>query len=285
MVDARENAETGGRIQLWPDPTDEEAQRETEEEFKGLELEEALTRFAEVASIDGPEALLERTKERNQMSPLRAMIAATKHASRNRKVATKEGGVDDPEASLNYQIHQTARQKWKREVINRIEPSREAINDEQEIGLEEVEPFVKDNPMIPPGRELSFAKGLVAGFNGDYLTSTHFLAVQLEESLRNLLRVKGAITTALKGEFEEEHNLNNFLKDEDYQEEVTELFGEKLAWQLRSLLVDERGANLRNKVAHALEGDAGYFRRASSRFLWWLTWHVTVSPPPGVEEL
>lgn len=285
MVEVREQADVGKHIQLGSDLSNEEVQSKTEEEFKGLELEDALSSFAEVATIDEPEELRQKTKEMNQASPLQAMLAVTKHGSRNRKVAKKEGGLDDPDSTLDYQIHQTARRYWKWEVINHIEPAHQVIEGEHEIGVEELEPFFRDSPLIPPGRELSFATGLVAGFDGDYLTATHFLAVQLEESIRHLLRKKGVITTALKGEFEEEHNLNNFLKGENYQEDVTDLFGEELAWQLRSLLVDARGSNLRNKVAHALRSDTEYLRRVPSRFLWWLTWHMVVSPPSGVRTL
>lgn len=282
MVEAREEADPGGLVQINPDITDEEVQENSVELVEGLSLEKALTRFADIASISGPEALREETIERNRQRPLEAMLATTKHGSRRRKIAEKESGMDDPEDSLDYQTHQTARRNWKKDVVNRIDPSRQVISDEHNVGIEKLEPFVEGNPIIPPGRELSFAKGLAAGFNGDYLISIHLLTLQIEESIRHLLRKSGVITTALKGNFEEEHNLNNFLKSEDYQSNVAEIFGGEIAWQLRSLLVDARGANLRNKVAHSLRSDGEYLYRASSRYYWWLVWHLLVSPPPDI---
>jgi len=127
---------------------------------------------------------------------------------------------------------------------------------------------------------------LLAGFQGDFLTAAHILTVQFEESVRYLLRQEGVITSGFSADRTQyERNLNNFLDpDHDtYRAPILQLFGEDLAFQLTALLVDERGANLRNEVAHSLLPDQAYFQRPSIYF-WWLVWHLIVYGSPHLAE-
>jgi len=288
MVETRENAatSTSGQFVRIPTPIgNDEIQEQARKRLSGRDLMDGIIELACVTKPLHQEAVREQTTDLNKEVPLQAIIAASKHGSRMRKVAKKPGAFDDPEGALAYQMHERATLNWAWEVANRIEPGRLTLVDEHSIEIGDLLPLLEDNPLVLPGRRVAFARGVLAGLKGDFITSAHILTVQLEESIRNLLRQKNRITTYLKQEgFEEEYNLNTFLKDEAYREDMVDLFGEDWVFHLRSLLVDPRGANLRNKTAHALANDSE-LQDAPSRYYWWLVLHMIVQGSPRIDEL
>lgn len=288
MVETRENAanSTSGQFGRISTPIgNDEIQEHASNQLSGRSLMDGIIELACITEPLHPEAIREQTIELNREIPLQAMIAASKHGSGLRKVTKKPGAFDDPEGALAYQMHENALFNWTWEVANRIEPARRTLVEDHSIEIEDLFPLLEDNPLVPPGRLGSFALGLLAGLKGDFITSTHILTVQLEESIRNLLRERGRITTYLKQEgFEEEYNLNTFLKDEVYRDDMVDLFGEDWVFHLRSLLVDQRGANLRNKTAHALANDSE-LQEAPSRYYWWLVLHMIVQGSPHIDQL
>jgi len=126
------------------------------------------------------------------------------------------------------------------------------------------------------GRELTIAKGLFAGFNGDLIVSTHLLIPQIEESIRMQLTVRGAITSGFsRGNVQNEYDLNTTL----YMDEIKQLYDEDTIFDLRGLLVEHHGSNLRNYMAHGLLSDA-QLQSHSSLYLWGLTLRLCVMMLP-----
>ena len=50
---------------------------------------------------------------------------------------------------------------------------------------------------------------------------------------------------------------------------ISEVMSEDLQFELRALLIDPFGVNLRNQIAHGLVTD-GYFNSSHPIYLWWL---------------
>jgi hypothetical protein len=83
---------------------------------------------------------------------------------------------------------------------------------EHNPSTQDVFDIVRNNPFIPPGRELIFARGLLAGLNGDLLVSMHLLIPQIENSLRYILNGNGVITSSLSSDgIQEEFELNTVV--------------------------------------------------------------------------
>ncbi|MCS3659902.1 DUF4209 domain-containing protein [Salinibacter ruber] len=266
-----------------------------EEKFKerarkivaGLDLREALLEFAFLRPITSREELERMTRGSANVAPAQAMWAAKQTNAFGRVTGRKPSSEEDEEAAFEYEVYQSARFDWAFQVVNGIQPARWRINEDHDLTVDRISALLSDNPLVPKTRTESFAKGLHAGFEGDFLLANHILAVQFESSVRHLLQREGAITSgfAQEDKTQYERNLNNFLEagHDRYSSYITNLFGEDIAFQLRALLVDERGANLRNEVAHALLPDAAYYRRAAIYF-WWLVWHLIVYGSPHLAE-
>lgn len=131
-------------------------------------------------------------------------------------------------------------------------------------------PFLINNPLVSPGREYIIAQGLHAGLNYDFVTSTHLLIPQIEESLRYILiRFKIATASFDDNGIQNELNLNQFLKDEKFAGPLKKVFGEDFIFDLRGLLVERFSSNLRNDMAHGLIDYRSLFT-VSPIYFWWL---------------
>jgi hypothetical protein len=152
-----------------------------------------------------------------------------------------------------------------------IEPARRHILSEHYVRVQDFLPFVSDSPFIRPGREWIVARGFHAGLQGDFLTAVHFLIPQLEDSIRYILSQLGVITSGMDDEgIQDEYNLNRLFSASEYREPLTKTFGEDLIFDLRGLLVERFGANLRNELAHGLLSNNAFYA-VPGYYLWWLS--------------
>lgn len=74
------------------------------------------------------------------------------------------------------------------------------IRDKFVMNKSMVEFLVKDNPIIPDGRERIFQSGLYMFLNGDYYEALHILAPQVENLFRNIAREVGGLTVTLEND-------------------------------------------------------------------------------------
>ena len=106
---------------------------------------------------------------------------------------------------------------------------------------------------------------MVAGFAGDRVGFAHLAIPQIENSLRVVSRISGLPITAMNAEgVQEERDLNRLLTDEG----AKSVLGEALAWEMRSLLIEKTGPNLRNRLCHGLLGANDFDRPAMNLLLW-----------------
>jgi hypothetical protein len=127
-----------------------------------------------------------------------------------------------------------------------LKAARAAITNEHAIRLRDLDFLVLGNPFIPMGREGIFARGLQAGFEGDWLVAMHLLVPQIENSIRHVFQLSGEIVSTLQaGGTQEERDLGWLLTCS----KMTEVFGAPLTFDLRGLLIEKFGNNFRNNTA------------------------------------
>jgi lysyl-tRNA synthetase class 1 len=129
-----------------------------------------------------------------------------------------------------------------------------------EIGGVPDTPNIFDCALIPEDRVSLYREGLFAFEGEDYVKCIHVLVPQVENSLRELLKMLGRTITKTDedGNFELK-NMNDVLHDTS----VRETLEEELWYFLKVLYVDKRGMNLRNLVAHGI-APVGSFNRVNA---------------------
>lgn len=182
-----------------------------------------------------------------------------------RMETTAFGNLNDE--ALKQKMLQIARESmWPVTVDFWIEPAREAIVRAHNVRLHDLTFLVINNPFVREGREGLYLRGIQAGFYGDWALSTHFLIPQLEDSVRRVLQLRGGVTSTLESGVQDERDLNQIL----WMDEAVEAFGLDILFDLRGILIERFGYNLRNEMAHGLLDEGGFYG-VGSVYLWWLT--------------
>jgi Domain of unknown function (DUF4209) len=133
--------------------------------------------------------------------------------------------------------------------------------------------LARSSDFVPAHRERSFARGLAAGLRGDYELASVILIPQFEHAVRELFFRRGIVTSTLPASgAQNEHDLNLLLK----HPRAGEIFGDALLFDLRVLLTEKAGANLRNAVAHGLLDDGDHF--GGKIYFWWMCLRLVLLP-------
>lgn len=253
---------------------------------KEKKTDDALFALAFLAISPDVPTLQKTARDAMKEHPLLFLVPRVVLSDSGKVVALKATGGDDSsykEAELLAEMFAQAQREQQYRVAFIIEPARRQIIQEHAVRLEDLRQLVMNNPFVPPGREYIFARGLYSGLMGDFLVSTHLLIPQLEHSIRWLLYQLGAVASTLEDRgIEQERNLNATLY-EPFAAKLKKLLGENLVFDLRGLLVEDVGSNLRNTLAHGLI-DSNFFFSEQLSYVWWITLHLCCLSLLNVEK-
>jgi hypothetical protein len=251
-----------------------EAQKRSADFVRGQPFWRALIR---IANITRPVILTEISKQYENISEETiwdkiVTTTAVDHFGKVIDVIEPVGTGSHEEEAVNQRkrLFQHARTiHWPSKVTWFIEPARLSLMEEHQARHKDLHFLILNNPFIPTGHEGIYLRGLQAGFHGDWLMAMHLLVPQIENSIRHILKVNGNITTSLRNGIQAEQSIIQLLERQD----VIECFGEDLVFNLRGMLIEDFGHNIRNDLAHGLVPE-GAFYNASSVYLWWLILHI-----------
>ncbi len=248
------------------------------ERVKGKKLHEAIFEMALMTNSPGVNDLKNQVQELANEYPIRHLFS-TFAINEKGKVTDHIPGLfsnepEEIETAMRANMFKHA--KFHQTIYTQgvIEPARNQINLEHNIRMSDFVPIVSNNPLIPVGREHIYAQGLHAGMMGDFLLAAHLLIPQFENSVRYVLAQHGVITSGIDSEgIQDEYNLNKIL----YLPEMIEIFGEDITFDLKGLLVERFGANLRNRMAHGLMPYNAFYS-VEVCYLWWLILRLCCLP-------
>jgi hypothetical protein len=238
---------------------------------RGKDFQAALERFANITLPTNLEELRKQYAKASEHTIFDKIIgsSAIDHTGKVADTIPPSGfGTPEEEAeTLRKKLCQQARTiNWPMQVAWKIEPARIVLLHEHPIRLQDLLVLVQNNPFIPQGHEGIYLRGLQSGFFGDWLTALHLLIPQVEASIRLVLQQHGSITSTLDSDgTQQERDINQLL----WLPEVEKIFGQDIVFDLRGILIERFGHNLRNECAHGLLPEGGFYQ-AASVYLWWL---------------
>ncbi len=237
---------------------------------KDLPLLESLMRLAMMHASPALKTLRETAEAYAREFEFAALFSTQIIDNRGRVVAAKPARFPSDPESLQKVVEADMFEhanRWRAiAALAIIEPARIQITNDHRVRETDLLPLILHNPIVPQGREGIARRGLHAGLMGDFVVSTHLLIPQLEAGIRSLLNRNGVITTSLSQEgIQEEIDLGRLLA----KPELIEILGEEIVFDLRGLLVERYGGNLRNRMAHGLM-DTDEFFSPNAVYLWWL---------------
>jgi len=146
-------------------------------------------------------------------------------------------------------------------------------NEHKGIVANDMDFLVDHNWFIPDNRKHIFKTGFALGLNGDYYSALHLLVPQVENLFRELVKSCGGLVTNFNENRTEEWKLMTSIFN---SEELIDCYDENLLFMFKGLLIEDTGANLRNKIAHgmicSIEGNGNlskYFLSAVIKLCSW----------------
>lgn len=239
------------------------------EKVTGQELPIALLRLAYISPLANPTEMRKAVTAIAKIAPLYHLVTSTKSDAEGRTVGVAPGARLDPASgddALFAKIveHMAFQRGFVAQAY--IIPALLQVTLEHAITLSELVGLCTYSPFVPPRHERIFAEGLHAGFQHDFMTAAHLLIPQIENSLRHLMNAKGIITTKLD-RFGVQRHID--LSDLVIDQRLTTILSENMLLELRALLTDNRGPNLRPQLAHGMLDDDA-FVSAEAVYVWWL---------------
>lgn len=187
--------------------------------------------------------------------PLQALISATRMSRDGRVIAKRpgmglsNGDSEDTQAAVWAEMVKHYGMELGLVVQGDIWPALEVLTLEHRLRESDFVAIASGSPIVPKGRERLLGKALFAGYEKDFVAALHLLTPQIEHMVRWHLKAAGIKTTNLDQDGIENENGLSALMD---LPEVTQIFGEDLSFELKALLCDAFGPNLRNELAHGL---------------------------------
>jgi len=246
---------------------------ESRDAVSGKEPLVALKAFASLYLGPNVDKLRAETQASRQRFVLSRLFGATSLSRDGRVIARQNGGNLDGEDSEEQLLASMVKdhQIMAGLVIQgQMLPAIDVLRAEHNFTLQDFVNLAAACPLIPPGREHLVGKGLLAGLNGDFDIALHLLTPQVEHLVRYHLKQTGILTTRVdKYGIENEIGLSSLMDLPG----VDNVLSTNLAFEIRAMLCNPHGPNMRNDVAHGLVDD-DQANSLSSAYVWWMIFRL-----------
>jgi hypothetical protein len=237
----------------------------------GQPLTEALLRFAFGLSPVHPTTVRQEVLDLAKENPLSSLMDAAIIDEKGRTVVHQPGlwAKQGPELEAALEARMFAHAAdylWGTRAVTFVNPARLQIINDHQPTLDDIHPFVQNNPFVPPDHVEIFLRGLHAGFHGDFIIAVHLLVPQVENSLRHVLEEHGVDVSNLKSDGTQPVKILGALLG---MEETKKILGPALHFEVRGHLIEKTGYDFRNKVAHGFVSQYDCYSKAALS-CWWL---------------
>lgn len=238
---------------------------------RGKDPLNALKAFANLIPAQSVQARKAEAKEHFKNFPIQNLFESTLISRDGRVIAKRPAAdmfgeiTDDNEALRARMVDEY--KHWINLVVRaEIMPALWALIPEHRFREVDFVSLAAESPVVSTGRAQLVGKALFFGYELNFDIALHILIPQIEHLVREHLKEAGATTSTLDREgIETVVGLSTLMG----LPEAEVVFGEDLAFELRSLFCDAYGPNLRNELAHGLLDDSDS-QSVYSVYAWWL---------------
>ena len=225
--------------------------------MEGLTFEESILRFTRMISFERQEEIKSRVITEQREHPLSHLWQTNIINSQGQTVFVLPPlDIQNPEKDqklLELHMHQNALEKQKMVgdiwVANILAIIREKFPFDDSM----TEFLVKDNPIIPKGRERIFQSAINMFLRGEYFEAMHILAPQTENLFRNIAKDVGGLTVTLGNDGS---SMEKVLGSIFNLQELLDCYDNDILFTFKGLLSEQAGANIRNEIAHGIIEEA-----------------------------
>ena len=221
--------------------------------MEGLTFEEGLIRLTQMFVFEKQEDIKNRVIGEFKDHPLAHMFGKSLINAQGQTVlALPPLDIQNPEKDpylLELHMYQNALEKQKIYGDIWMKNALAILRDTYVVDNSMLDFLVKDNPIIPEGREHIFQSALRMFLNGEFYEAMHILAPQVENLFRNIAKEVGGLTVTLK---DDGSSMEKVLSSILSLPELLDCYDNDILFTFRGLLNEQAGANIRNEIAHGI---------------------------------
>lgn len=242
----------------------------TEELYESFSLAEALKRFGLITKSTPIEDMRKFALQTLRDFPMQGIMPIAYVDAEGKPIAHSPAACAEGEQEEGWFRGQALRlEEFRRQraVAGWIEPARATIQARFLIEERHLQSIVARSPFVSPDHAHIILLGLVRYFQGDFLSATHLLILQLEPCLRHILKLNGADPVLQRDDgTEEDYDLNAMMTR--LRPELEAILGSDWVFELNVLFVGRPGPSLRNALAHGQIGTAACFSPTINYACW-----------------
>lgn len=245
----------------------------TRQRMSGLEGIEALRTFADLFEGANEAGLRHDAEETLNASTTDKVYGSVNLSADGRPVKKVDSAGASAAAELNA-VEQKMVTHFLLEVRiivrGHILPALEVLRYEHNPRRGVFVALAAESALVPRDRVSLVARGLYAGFQGDFVQALHFLSPQLENMVRFHLQRAGADTaTHNRAGIVMEDGLSSLAK----MPEMDGIFGKDAKFEIWALFCDKSGPNFRNELAHGLVPEST-INSDYAVYAWWMMFRM-----------
>ena len=225
--------------------------------MEGLTFEESIIRLTQMIVFDHRESIKSRVLEELKEFPLTHLFSKNLINAHGQTIlALQPLDIRNPEKDpelLELHMYQNTLKKQQIAGDIWVKNTLSLIKDRFTIENSMIDFLIKDNPIIPEGRERIFQKAICMFLRGEFYEAIHILAPQTENLFRNIAAEVGGLTVTLENDGS---SMEKVLSSIFSLPEMLDSYDNDILFTFRGLLNEQAGANIRNEVAHGIIEEA-----------------------------
>ena len=223
----------------------------------GVSLSQALEAFAQLQSSRSPDELRNEARKQVQESLFSSIMPRTL-LDHEGKLVSRSPALDGHEETEDVALHRRIAQSESlhRQLVafGLMEPARQPIHAEHRLDQRDSLPLVAMTPFVPGDREHLFSLALARSSGGDCSSALHILVLQLENSLRKVLKQAGHEPSSIGSDMTQENRSLSVMLERD-RDSLEEIYCPAIVFEVENLFDSQGGLALSHNVAHGLVSD------------------------------
>ncbi|MHA1875582.1 MAG: DUF4209 domain-containing protein [Promethearchaeota archaeon] len=242
--------------------------KNAEDNMKGKEGKELITSFILLYKPSSYQEVKELVENINTKFPIQSLMSETVIVPEGNISVKNPGMIDNSEERIKQDIVKQYNLQQKFIGFTIFRKGISIILNSNGTWKSAIKGLVKNSIFVPRERSYIYERALLAGINGDCLMFLHLIIPQLENSVRYVFGLNKFKTTSTQQTgVQRERDLNQLLEDKNAEI----LFGKDLLWEMKTLLVEQNGPNIRNRLCHGLMN----INEINSEYTIFLLWLAT----------
>ncbi len=258
----------------------EEMVRQVEQKMRRPSLRDKLFAFALLARSPEPAALVQAARDTTREHPFSSLFGGSHHDREGKVVHRSEGagfGEDSDLSAVERQIAQDERIRRHVAASGAIEVARQTVARHHYISDEMFAHLLVHSAFVPRNLVMTYNRGFIRFFQGDFVSALYILTPLLEQSLRHVLKNYGHDVTKFDDatKTQEDRTISSLF--EQMRVELSSIFGGAIVTDIENVFLKKIGPNLRNRVSHGLLGDGDPYGD-DAIYGCWLIFHLCMLP-------